>query len=114
MALTYDVDQPVPGVWVYSYNELKTTDTSPNRISPGGTQPALGSIQALGTFGGGTVKLQGSNDGTNWVDLNDTEGTAIGITSAGASEFTTSMVYIRPLVTGGTADDLDVYIALRG
>lgn len=114
MALTYDVDQAGPSVFVYSYNELKTSDTSPNRISPGGTQSLAGSIQALGTFGGATVKLQGSNDGSNWVDLEDLQGDAIGLTAAGAAEFSTSMAYLRPLATGGTSDDLDVYVCLRG
>lgn len=114
MALTYDVNQPAPGVWVYTYDNLDTADTSPNVITLGGQQPLAGSIQAIGTFGSGTVALQGSNDGTNWVNLKDLQGTVIGITSAGAAEFSTAMVYIRPLITGGTADDVDVFITLRG
>jgi len=46
--------------------------------------------------------------------LSDVTGTAIGLTAAGGKEFTSSCVYLRPLITGGTADDVDVLISLRG
>jgi len=114
MALQYDTSFPVSGVDVHIYDNLDSADSSPTTITPGGTQPAIGSIQGFGTWGGATLKLQGSNDGTNWVDLNDVTGTAIGLTADGAAEFSTAMVYIRPLATGGSGDDIDVYIALRG
>lgn len=114
MALVITSSQPAPSCWVWEYNNLDTADTAPSQITAGGTQPALGFIQAVGTFGGGTVKLQGSNDGSNWIDLEDPQGDAIAITADGGSEFSTSAVYIRPLVTGGTGDDLDVFISLRG
>lgn len=114
MALTVTPSVPVAGIQVWTYDNLDTADTSPSTITSGGTSTIVGSIQAEGTFGGGTVKLQGSNDGTNWVDLDDTQGTAIGITAAGAAEFSTAMVYLRPLITGGTGDDVNVTIALRG
>ena len=114
MALTQTPTRPVDGVQLWTYDNLDTADSSPFKIKPGGTEPIAGCMQAFGTFGGGTVKLQGSNDGTNWVDLNDVTGTAIGITAAGGAEFTTSFLYIRPLVTGGSGDDIDVLILLRG
>ena len=58
--------------------------------------------------------LQGSNDNTNWVNLTDTFGSTIQISSAGGKEFSTGALYIRPLVTGGSGDDIDVSISLRG
>lgn len=69
---------------------------------------ALASVQVTGTFGSATVAFHGSNDGTNFVALNDVEDTTIGITSAGASEFSSGMAYFKPVVSGGTGDDLDV------
>lgn len=114
MALTVTPSTPKSGVVLYTYDNLDTADSSPTALELTGTAPALGFIQAVGTFGGGTVKLQGSNDNTNWVDLNDVTGTAIGLTAAGGAEFTTSALYIRPIITGGTGDDVDVYISLRG
>jgi hypothetical protein len=114
MALAVTLSRPIPGLGLWTYDNLDTADSAPEAIQAGGYLTVIGSIQAVGTFGGGTVKLQGSNDGTNWADLNDTSGTAIGLTADGAAEFSTAMQYIRPLVTGGTGDDIDVFIALRG
>ena len=114
MALVFTPSHPFSGVNLYTYDNLDTEDSSPPKITPGGTEPLAGSIQAVGTFGGGTVKLQGSNDNTNWVDLNDTAGTVIGLTAEGGAEFSSSFLYLRPLITGGTGDDVDVFITTRG
>jgi hypothetical protein len=61
------------------------------------------SVQAVGTFGGATVKLQVSNDGTNWVDA-----------TTGYFELSLSAAYIKPVITGGTGDSIDVIVILRG
>jgi len=114
MALTVTPSRPVSGVRLWTYDNLDTADSSPPKINPGGTEPIAGCIQAVGTFGGGTVALQGSNDGTNWVNLKDFTGTEIGLTAAGGADFTTSFLYIRPIITGGSGDDVDVYVLLRG
>ncbi len=75
------------------------------------------SVQILGTFGsGGSVTLQGSNDGgTTWAALTDPQGNAITKTSA-ALEAVTALVHkIRP---GGTAGDgstdLTVWLMMGG
>lgn len=63
---------------------------------------SLRSIQFTGTFGtGGTILLEGSNDGSNYVTLTDPQGNAISKTSAGleASEEVTR--YVRPRVSAG-------------
>lgn len=115
MALEFSKSGPVTGCDLYTYDNLDTADTSPNVITPDGTSPIVGAIQVTGTFGGASVALQGSNDGgTTWVGIADRAGTAIAITAAGGAEFSTSYVKIRPLATGGTGDDLDVFISLRG
>lgn len=115
MALTITHTAPVSGVDLYTYDNIDSDDTSPGVITASGTQSIVGSIQVIGDFGtNASVALQGSNDLTNWVNLKDTEGTEIAITAAGAAEFSTAMVYLRPLVTAGTAEDLDIFIALRG
>ena len=114
MALTVTPSYPVSGVQLWTYDNLDTADSSPPKINAGGTEPIAGCIQAIGTFGGGTVKLQGSNDATNYVDIKDVTGSAIGLTASGGAEFTTSFLYIRPLVTGGSGDDVNVFIVMRG
>lgn len=60
------------------------------------------SLQASGTWGaGGSVKLQGSNDGANWWDLTPAALTSAGgFAGLGASE---RPKYIRPNVTAGDA-----------
>lgn len=59
-------------------------------------------IQATGT---GTVTVEGSNDGTNWVALNDVGGAAVSLAAASnaMSVLKEHPVMIRPVVAGGTA-----------
>ena len=60
------------------------------------------SAQLQGTFGvGGSVTLQGSNDGTNWYALTDPQGNAITKTAAGLEQVTEITKYVRPSVTAG-------------
>ena len=60
------------------------------------------SIQFTGTFGvGGTIVLEGSNDGTNYVSLTDPQGNAISKTAAGIEAVMELTRYIRPRVTAG-------------
>ena len=73
-----------------------------------------GSVQIDGTFGGATVTLQVSNDNTTFFDLKDLGNTAISATSAGYFEFTTAGIYLRPSVTSGSANSINVKVSLRG
>ena len=60
------------------------------------------SVQVFGTFGsGGSVTLQGSNDGTHWVALSDPQGNVIAITAAGIKMIEEATFFIRPAVTAG-------------
>jgi hypothetical protein len=58
------------------------------------------SFQVTGTFGAaGSVRMEGSNDGTNWFALSPTALTAAGLFAAlGAAEHPR---FIRPNVTAG-------------
>ena len=100
------------GLGIITWETLTESDTAAS-YSPNGLQSYAGSIQVVGTFGGATVVLQGSNDNTNWVDLSDPNGTAISFTAAGAAEFATAMAYIRPSASGGTSQDLDIIVSTR-
>ena len=68
------------------------------------------SVQITGTFGsGGTVVIEGSDDGTNYETLNDLQDGALSITAAGLYEVQEHTRYIRPDVTAGDGTtDLDV------
>lgn len=60
------------------------------------------SVQVTGTFGtGGSVRLEGSNDGTNYAALTDPQGNDLNITSAKIEAITELCRYIRPRVTAG-------------
>ena len=73
---------------------------------------AVSAVQAIGTFGG-TLTMQGSIDGTNWVDLTTTAGDAASLTAAGGIELGTAFLYIRPSAGAGISD-VDVYLCIRG
>lgn len=107
------VDTRVPGTTTVKWETLTESDTAASH-APGGYEPAIASVQFVGTFGGATVILQGSNDGTNWVTLSDVNGTDISATAAGAFDFSSAMLYFKPSASGGTSQDLDVIMNLRG
>jgi len=72
------------------------------------------SVQASGTFDGATVVMQHSNDGTNWFTAKDLQGNDISLTADGIAEFSLSSAYIRPAISGGGTDDVDVIVVFRG
>jgi len=73
-------------------------------------------VQVIGTFGtGGSINIEGSNDGTNWEILTDIAGSAITLTAAGMRTITENPLYMRPNVTAGDGStDLDVLVVSRG
>lgn len=75
--------------------------------------PTWGCSNGVGTFGGATVTLQGSLDGTNWATLTDAQGNAISVTSAALEAVTELVRYIRPVVTGGSGTDVTVLLLMR-
>ena len=58
-------------------------------------------VTITGTFGGATVTLQGSNDGTNYFTLTDLQTTAISKTSAALEQVAELPLLVKPVVTGG-------------
>lgn len=60
------------------------------------------SVQVVGTFGaGGSLSVEGSNDGTNYATLNTPASVALAITAAGIKAVLELPRYIRPRVTAG-------------
>lgn len=70
-------------------------------------------VQVVGSLDGATVVLQGSIDGATWVTLNAPGNNAISFTSTGLRQILESAPYIRPLMSGGTAPNVDVYVSGR-
>ena len=73
------------------------------------------SIQIVGVFGsGGNLRIQGSNNGTDWATLTDPQGNDLNITTAKIEQVTEVVRYIRPLVTAGDGTtDLDLILLVR-
>lgn len=60
------------------------------------------SVQVEGTFGaGGTLLIEGSNDGTNWRTLTDPQGNPLSFTTAKIEAITELTKFIRPRVSAG-------------
>ena len=95
------------------WDDVVTGDTIVQLGIPGQAAVA-GAVQFGGTFGGSTVKLQVSNDNVTYFDMKDLLGNTISATAAGFFEFTTAGVYLRPAVSGGAANAVDITLSLRG
>lgn len=67
----------------------------------GSSQYTDRSVQVSGVFGGASVRIEGSNDGTNWAPLTDPQGNQLLFVSAGLEMVTEATLHIRPLVLGG-------------
>lgn len=72
------------------------------------------SVQIEGTFGGATVVIQGSNNGTNYQLLTDPQGNDISKTTADLEAITELTRYVRPVTSGGTGTSVTVSLLLRG
>lgn len=71
-------------------------------------------FQVTGTFGGASLVIEGTNDGTNWATLSDPNGVALSITSAGIYQVIQVTLKMRPRVSGGGGStSLDVTGLLR-
>lgn len=59
------------------------------------------SVQIKGTFGGATLAVKGSNDGSNFETLTDPLGSAISRTTDGLKQITEYTHLVNPVLTGG-------------
>ena len=70
--------------------------------------------QVSGTFGGGTITWQGSNDNTNWHPMTLRSGTGnMAFTSASVHTANENPAWIRPAVTGGTSVTIKCVMAIH-
>jgi hypothetical protein len=101
--------------WVLGDGEVGIDDS---RI---GTDPAQyieypdRCVQVSGIFGdGGSVTIEGSNDGTNWVGLTDQLGNPLVFAAAELAPIMEVTRYIRPNVTAGDeTTELTITMLLR-
>lgn len=92
---------------------VSTSDTITEH-RPKSVQGVAGCLQATGTWGGGTLRLKISNDGTTWFNASDIFGNTIGLTANGMVEFTTAAMFMKPVMESGASDYVDCVVLLRG
>src|SRR6478609_3369664 len=97
----------------FTYTWTLLTETNSDGIPVTAIGSADRTVQVTGTFGGTTVTLQGSLDGTNWVTLNDPLGNAISFTATGLKAVLENCNYIRPKLTGGSSASITVKLLVR-
>lgn len=100
------------GIEKVFWETLTATNVDGQACIPSATAPAIASVQFTGTFGG-TVVLQGSNDGTNYFTLKDMAGNDISTTAAAGFDFSVGCLQIRPLAAAGVSD-VDCTVIFRG
>jgi hypothetical protein len=101
----------VPGAVIASWPDLATGDVG------AGVPIAYAadlSCQSSGTFGGGTITWQGSNNNVNWHPLTHRSGTGnMAYTSASLHTANENPAFVRPAVTGGTSVAIDATLAIH-
>lgn len=106
----------IPGsdlVKMWKWTGLATGSLDGDPLGPEWLEYVDRTVQVVGTFDGGTVVLQGSNDGANWVTLNAPGNAALSFTAAGLKQILEACAYIRPLLSGGTSPVIDVIVCGR-
>lgn len=101
------------GTHRYVWETVTSADTALAVKIPGASDK---SIQVTGDFGtNASVAIQGSNDaaGTTFAPLNTPDMIVIAITAAAIVQVLENTVWIRPVVTAGTAEDLDIILLAR-
>jgi hypothetical protein len=72
------------------------------------------SCQAVGTFGGASVAIQGSNDGVNYAPLDSPNSVVIALTTATQIKAVLeNSLWIQPVATGGAGQSISVLILFR-
>lgn len=106
------ITDSVPSV---TWTGITTTTDTPSAFAVQGQSGLAMSIQFAGTFNGGTTAvLQGSNDGSTYTTLKDILGNNVSTTAAALFEVSSSVRYIKPAVSAGSSDNVNVIVVMRG
>jgi uncharacterized protein YgfB (UPF0149 family) len=110
--ITATIDRnSVPGVVLATWADLATNDVGAG-VPIAYAAELTG--QVSGTFGGGTITWQGSNDNTNWHPLTQRSGTTnMAFTAAAVHTANENPAWIRPAVTSGTSVAIDCTLAIH-
>lgn len=98
---------------IVTWSSMATGDTI-NHWEVKALSTAVASLQLTGTWGGATVVLQVSNDGTTWFTAKDTQGNDVSATADAFFEISVSARYVRPAPSGGSSDSVTAVLVMRG
>jgi len=99
---------PSISVSAWKWVGLNQTDAQGAPLSISGLTDR--SVSITGTFGGATVVIEGSNDGTNYFTLNDLQASAISKTSAALEGIAEIAKFIRPRISAGASGTTNVNV----
>lgn len=105
--LTYPQTRFAHGVVIVQWLNVTENDTCESYEDGGGSDK---SIHIVGSFGGGSVSLLGSNDGTNFPILKDLEGNAITASSEIITTVRDNVLYFKPGQPGGTSVSVNIHL----
>ena len=113
-AINHTTVQMSRGSHYWEWLAISESDT-PDNLDDGDGAVAFAdkTVQVDGTFGTGTVTIEGSNDGVSFFGLKDPNGTAISFTAAGMAAILENPRYIKPVITGATGASINVRITGR-
>lgn len=112
-------DYPAPGVMRVTWDGIATGDTI-NWFTVPNAWGLAGHVQMYtdsgGAWGAATVGMEATSasDKDGAAAMSDTQGNAISATADAQFEISTSALFVRPTITGGTSDDVNVILMLRG
>ena len=89
------------------------TNADPTGDAVSYTDFADRSVQATGTFGGSTITIEGSNDGTTYATLTDNQNTAVTFTVPSIQSIEDLTLLIRPVLSGGAGSTVVVTLLVR-
>lgn len=98
---------------VATWTALTESDTTPTPYEVP-TQSGM-SVEVSGTFGGGTIILEGTNNpaatsASTFLAMKDISGVAISKTTAGISQLGDMPLFIRPRATAGSGVSVNVFL----
>jgi hypothetical protein len=98
------------GGYNYTWTPITQADSGNAILLPAHFQDM--SIQAFGTFGGGTVELQGSMDGVNFIKIQDWANADIQMTTTKIFRMNNLPKFVKPVATAGAG--MSVTVQLHG
>lgn len=119
MATVSGIKTPTAGA---THHIIWETMTETNNVGAARSIPGASdvSVEIIGTIGGATLLIEGSNvlspsvDG-DWVTLHDENGDLLSFTIVDIGHaLSENMLHIRPRLTGGSGTDVDVLMLFRG